>query len=200
MARTGRRPGHSGARQAILEAAREAFCEHGYDRASIRAIAGRARVDPALVHHYFGTKQQLFVAAVQLPLQPAEVIGQLPDGDPGTVGERLIRFYLGIGDNRGDRDVVIGLLRSAATSEPAAALLRQFAAEAGIGWMAVQLDPPNARLRPTLVASQLIGLFMLRYIIKVEPLASASVEEVVAAVAPTVQRYLTAELDLQPSL
>ena len=200
MARTGRRPGDSGTRQAILQAAQEAFCEHGYDRASIRAIAHQAKVDPALVHHYFGTKQRLFVAAVQFPFQPAEVIDQLLGGDPGTVGERLVRFILRIGEDQANRDAVIGLLRSAATTEHAATLLREFASEAIIGWMAADLDPPNPRLRPTLVASQLIGLFMLRYIIKVEPLASASVEEVVAAVAPTVQRYLTAELNLQPSV
>jgi AcrR family transcriptional regulator len=200
MARTGRRPGDSGTRQAILQAAQEAFCEHGYDRASIRAIAHQAKVDPALVHHYFGTKQRLFVAAVQFPFQPAEVIDRLLGGDPGTVGERLVRFILRIGEDQANRDAVIGLLRSAATTEHAATLLREFASEAIIGWMAADLDPPNPRLRPTLVASQLIGLFMLRYIIKVEPLASASVEEVVAAVAPTVQRYLTAELNLQPSV
>jgi AcrR family transcriptional regulator len=195
MARTGRRPGDSGTRQAILQAAQEAFCEHGYDRASIRAIAHQAKVDPALVHHYFGTKQQLFVAAVQFPFQPAEGIDQLLGGDPETVGERLVRFFLRIGEDQANRHAVIGLLRSAATT-----LLREFASKAIIGWMAADLDPPNPRLRPTLVASQLIGLFMLRYIIKVEPLASASVEEVVAAVAPTMQRYLTAELNLQPSV
>jgi hypothetical protein len=103
-------------------------------------------------------------------------------------------------EDQANRHAVIGLLRSAATTEHAATLLREFASKAIIGWMAADLDPPNPRLRPTLVASQLIGLFMLRYIIKVEPLASASVEEVVAAVAPTMQRYLTAELNLQPSV
>jgi AcrR family transcriptional regulator len=149
----------------------------------------------ALVHHYFGTKQRLFVAAVQFPFQPAEGIDQLLGGDPETVGERLVRFFLRIGEDQANRHAVIGLLRSAATT-----LLREFASKAIIGWMAADLDPPNPRLRPTLVASQLIGLFMLRYIIKVEPLASASVEEVVAAVAPTMQRYLTAELNLQPSV
>jgi AcrR family transcriptional regulator len=166
----------------------------------LASIAHQAKVDPALVHHYFATKQRLFVAAVQFPFQPAEVIDQLLGGDPGTVGERLVRFILRIGEDQANRDAVIGLLRSAATTEHAATLLREFASEAIIGWMAADLDPPNPRLRPTLVASQLIGLFMLRYIIKVEPLASASVEEVVAAVAPTVQRYLTAELNLQPSV
>ena len=195
VARTGRRPGDSGAREAILRAAREAFSEHGYDRASIRTIAGRAKVDPALVHHYFGTKQELFVAAVHFPFQPAEVVDQLLAGDRRTIGEQLVRFFLSIGEDPARRDPVIGLLRSAATTEHAAAIVREFASEAIISWMATRLRGPDAQLRPALVASQLIGLFMLRYLIKAEPLASASVEQVVAAVAPTVQRYLTSELD-----
>jgi Tetracyclin repressor-like, C-terminal domain len=135
-----------------------------------------------------------------VPVPAGRGIDQLLGGDPGTVGERLVRFFLRIGEDQANRHAVIGLLRSAATTEHAATLLREFASEAIIGGMAADLDPLNPRLRPTLVASQLIGLFMLRYIIKVEPLASASVEEVVAAVAPTVQRYLTAELNLQPSV
>src|SRR3982751_1808342 len=90
MARTGRRPGNQDTREAILASARQAFAERGFDGASIRHIATGAGVDPALVHHYFGAKDQLFLAALQVPVDPGTLLPQALAGDPDTVGERLL--------------------------------------------------------------------------------------------------------------
>ena len=192
MARTGRRPGASGSREAILDAAREAFAEHGYDGASIRAIARRADVDPALVHHFFGTKDELFRTAMELPIEPAVVLPALLEGGPDGVGERLVRFFLGVWEEPAPRARILAVLRSAVRHDDAAELLRTFVTREVVGRVAATLEVPDAQLRATLVGSQLVGLAMVRYVVRVEPLASADVETVVAAVAPTLQRYLTA--------
>jgi AcrR family transcriptional regulator len=194
MARSGRRPAGSGTREAILDAARAAFTQHGYDKASIRQIAREAGVDPALVHHYFGTKQGVFTEAMHFPFDPAVIVPQIWSGDRSQVGERLARLFLTIWEDKQARDPILALVRSAMTNEQAAAMLREFVSEALVARVARKLDVPDAELRPPLVASQLVGLVLLRYIIKLEPLASADPETLVAAVAPTVQRYLTGDL------
>jgi AcrR family transcriptional regulator len=196
VARTGRRPGESGAREAILEAARQAFTERGYDGASLRGIARAAGVDPALVLHYFRDKQQLFVTAVRFPFDPAVVVDQVLAGGREHVGESIVRFFLSVGEDEARRGAIIGILRSAVTNEHAAAMLREFVSEALVGRIADRLGVPHARLRPTLVASQMVGLFLFRYVIRLEPLASASPEELVAAVAPNIQRYVSGDLGL----
>src|SRR5215208_6879198 len=160
MARTGRRPGVSGTREAILDAARRAFAEHGYQHATIRGVADLAGVDPALVHHYYGTKQALFVAAVQLPVNPVSQLMAVLAEDPGQAGERMVELFLSIWDH-------------------AAAMLREFITEEVLGQIAHRLGSPDAQLRATLVGSQIIGLAMARYIVKVEPLASAPAAQVV---------------------
>jgi AcrR family transcriptional regulator len=191
MARTGRRPGASGTREAILDAARRAFAEQGYQRATIRGVAELAGVDPALVHHYFGTKQELFVAAVRLPVNPVEQLTTVLAAEPDQVGPRIVETFLSIWDHAADQNPLLALIRSAVADEQAAALLREFITEEVLGPIAARLGSPDARLRATLVGSQLIGLAMARYIIRVEPLASTPSAEVAAAVGPTVQRYLT---------
>jgi AcrR family transcriptional regulator len=199
MARTGRRPGVSGTREAILDAARRAFAEQGYQRATIRGVAELAGVDPALVHHYFGTKQGLFVAAVQLPVNPVEQLSTLLADDPGQVGQQLIGVFLTVWDHAVDQSPLLALVRSAVGDEQAAAMLREFITEEILGQIARQLGSPDARLRATLVGSQLIGLMMARYIIRVEPLASAPAAQVAAAVGPTLQRYLTGDIAAVPA-
>ena len=198
MARTGRRPGVSGTREAILGAARRAFAEHGYQHATIRGVADLAGVDPALVHHYFGTKQALFVAAVQLPVNPAEQLMAVLAQDPGQAGERMVELFLSIWDHAAAQSPLLALVRSAVGDEHAAAMLREFIAEEVLGEIARRLGSPDARLRATLVGSQLIGLALARYIIRVEPLVSAPSAQVAAIVGPTVQRYLTGDLS-QPA-
>jgi AcrR family transcriptional regulator len=194
MARSGRRPGVSGTREAILDAARRAFAEQGYQRATIRGVAELAGVDPALVHHYFGTKQGLFVAAVQLPINPVERLSAVLAEDPELVGERMIGVFLSVWDHAANHSPLLALVRSAVGDEQAASMLREFITEEVLGQIARQLGSPDARLRATLVGSQLVGLIMTRYIIRVEPLASAPAAQVAAAIGPTLQRYLPGDI------
>jgi AcrR family transcriptional regulator len=199
MARTGRRPGASGTKEAILDAARRAFAEHGYQRATVRGVAELAGVDPALVHHYFGTKQALFVAAVRLPVNPVEQLSAVLADDPERVGERMIGVFLSVWDHSANNSPMLALVRSAMGDEQAAAMLREFITEEVLGRIAEELGSPDARLRATLAGSQLIGLMMARYIIRVEPLASAPAAQLAAAVGPTLQRYLTGDIAAIPA-
>ncbi len=199
--RTGRRGGDSGTREAILDAARARFAAHGYDGATIRRIAADAGVDPALVHHYFGTKERLFAAAVRLPVVPGELIGSAlaaGAGDPGgSLGERLVMTALSAWDVAEFRDTFLGLLRSAATSEQALIMLREFVTEAIVGRLsaaAKTADPAEARYRAALVASQVVGLGIARQVLGLEPLAGAGRAELAAAVGPTLDRYLSGDL------
>jgi AcrR family transcriptional regulator len=194
--RTGRRPGAARTRDAILEAARSAFGRYGYDGATIRGIAARARVDPALVHHYFSTKEELFVSALELPVRPSELVPHLLAGPRRGLGERLVRTFLAVWEprRRGEVSPIHTLLRSAATNEQAATMLRQFIGRELFGRAARNLGVEDAAFRAGLVGSQLVGVAMLRYILRLPPIANASVEELVRALAPTVQRYLTGDL------
>jgi AcrR family transcriptional regulator len=194
MARTGRRPGASGTREAILDAARRAFAEQGYQRATVRDVAKLAGVDPALVHHYFGTKQDLFVAAVRLPVNPVDQLTAVLAAEPDQVGQRLVETFLSIWDHAAGQSPLLALIRSAVADKDAAAMLREFITEEVLGQIAHRLGSPDARLRATLVGSQIIGLAMARYIVKVEPLASAPAAQVVEAIGPTLQRYLTGDI------
>jgi AcrR family transcriptional regulator len=199
--RTGRRGGDSGTREAILDAARKRFAGHGYDGATIRGIAADAGVDPALVHHFYGTKERLFAAAMRLPMVPGELIGAaLAAGaaDPaGSLGEHLVQVALAAWDVAEIRDTFLGLLRSAATSEQALVMLREFVTEAIVGRLsaaAQTADPAQARYRAALVASQVVGLGLARQVLGLEPLAGADRAELAAAVGPTLDRYLTGDL------
>jgi AcrR family transcriptional regulator len=186
--RPGRRAGPTESRADILAAARRLFAERGYDGATIRAIAQEAGVDAALVHHFFGTKEQVFVAAMELPFQPADLLPQLVGGPREQVGERFVRVFLALWRDPERRAPVLALLRSATTNEQAAEMIRQFVTEALLTRLAGALD--ISPLRVTAAASQLVGMAMLRYLVGVEPLASADEEEIVRLVAPTIQRYL----------
>jgi AcrR family transcriptional regulator len=194
--RAGRPAGSPPNREAILAAAREQFRERGYDSATIRGIAAGAGVDPALVHHYFGSKEDLFAAALQLPTSPREALEGVLAGDPAGLGERLVRRFLELwaADAGGIGDTIVGLLRSATTHADAARMVREFVSREALGRIAEALDVPQPRLRAALAGSQLIGLALARFVIGVEPIASADVETLVACYAPTLQRYLTAPL------
>ena len=184
------RPADGGDRRtAILSAAREQFAATGYAAASVRGIARQAGVDPALVHHYFGTKEQVFVAAMQLPFQPGEMLPQVLAGDPDGLGERLVRLFLGAWDSPEFRAPMLGMLRSAMTGEQGAAMLREFVGTALIGRVADAVGPVDP-LRVQAAAAQMVGVVILRHVIRLEPLASAPVDDVVALIAPAVQRHL----------
>ncbi|WP_433078808.1 TetR family transcriptional regulator [Dactylosporangium sp. CA-052675] len=191
MARTGRRPGNQDTREAILNAARQAFAERGFDGASIRHIATTAGVDPALVHHYFGAKDQLFLATMNAPIDPGEILPQVFEPGLDGVGERLVRTFLSVWDSPAGTPVV-ALVRSAMQHDWSARMLREFLVSQILrrATRALNLDPAEAPTRAALVASQMIGLAMLRYILKLEPLASMTPEQVVRNLAPTVQHYL----------
>ncbi|MEH0934881.1 TetR/AcrR family transcriptional regulator [Micromonospora psammae] len=193
--RTGRRPGNPDTREAILDAARTAFAERGFDAASIRGIATAAGVDPALVHHYFGTKEQLFRATVNVPLDPAELLPGVLAGGTDGVGERLVRTFLKVWDSPAGAGAV-ALLRSATNNEWTARLMREFLVTQVLRRVLDHLDIPPAELplRGSLVATQMIGLAMMRYVIRLEPVASADPETLVRAIGPTVQRYFTGDL------
>ncbi|MBM0276491.1 TetR/AcrR family transcriptional regulator [Micromonospora tarensis] len=193
--RTGRRPGKPGTREAILDAARTAFAERGFDAASIRAIAGTAEVDPALVHHYFGSKDQLFLAAMNFPVDPGQLVPKVLAGDRDGVGERMVRIFLGVWDSPAG-SAGVALLRSAVSNEWTARLLREFITTQVLRRVLEQLDvdPAQLPLRGSLVATQMIGLAMMRHVVRLEPVASADAETLAAAVGPTIQRYLTGPL------
>ncbi|MEU6194140.1 TetR family transcriptional regulator [Streptomyces sp. NPDC047061] len=179
-------------RDRILVTAREEFSEHGYEKTSVRAIAKAAGVDSALVHHYFGTKEQIFEAAISVAFAPAlNAPVAIADGPLEGVGERLTRFIFGIWENPTSRTPLLAIVRSAVNNETAAAVFRRLIASQLLSRIAKQLDLPDAELRAELAAAQLVGCAMLRYVIKVEPLASADLEQIVVRVAPVVQGHLT---------
>jgi AcrR family transcriptional regulator len=192
--RTGRRPGEAGTRDRIADAARRLFAERGFDRTSVRAVAAEAGVDPALVHHYFGTKQRLFIEAVDFPIDAVSAIETLSVGDVNDAGERLVRFALRLWDDPAILPRLLGVLRSAVTDEEAAKLLGVLFTRQGPVQLVRVLGADQPDLRAELVGTQLVGLAVARHVLRVEPLASADHETIVAAVGPTMQRYLTGDL------
>ncbi|MEV6808129.1 TetR family transcriptional regulator [Streptomyces sp. NPDC051132] len=193
--RRGRPPGteSAGTRDRILTAAREEFSARGYEKTSVRGIAKAAGVDAALVHHYFGTKEQVFEAAIEVAFAPAlHAPEAIADGPLDEVGERLVRFTFGIWEDPATRTPLLAILRSAVTNDTAAAVFRRMVAAQLVSRIAAQLRQPDAELRAELAAAQLVGCALLRYAVKVEPLASADLEQLVARLAPVVQRHLTA--------
>ncbi|SCG81113.1 transcriptional regulator, TetR family [Micromonospora rifamycinica] len=193
--RTGRRPGNPDTREAILTAARSAFAERGFDATPIRQIATAAGVDPALVHHYFGSKEELFRATIDIPVDPAALLPAVLVGDPDGTGERLVRTFLGVWDSPAGA-AAVALLRSAADNEWTARLMREFLVTQVLRRVLDHLDLPPAELpmRGALVATQMIGLAMMRYVIRLEPVASATPDTLAATLGPTIHRYLTAPL------
>ncbi len=190
--RVGRRPGGPDTRGEILSAARIEFGERAYDGASIRGIAARAGVDPALIHHYFGTKEQLFLEAMDLPFAPSDIAAKILTGPLDGVGERAVRTFLAVWGDPVRRMPLLALVRSAMGHEAAATLVRQFVRRTILARVVSTLDLPDRELRVEVAVSHLIGLALMRYVIKIEPLASIPDEEVVALVGPVIQRYFDA--------
>ncbi|MEU6314578.1 TetR family transcriptional regulator [Streptomyces sp. NPDC047014] len=182
-----------GTQERIRLAAREVFAERGYDKTSVRGVAKVAGVDPALVHHYFGSKDDLFAAAVEVSLEPALVVPAILGGGPDGIGERLARYFLGVWENPVTRVPLLAVIRSALTHEAAAKVLRELVLRRVLERVAADLDVPDPTFRAELAASHMVGIALLRYVVQVEPLASAEPEKIVALVAPTLQRYLTEE-------
>ena len=185
MARAGRRPGPNGTREDILAAARAQFGERGFDGTTVRAIAAQAGVNPALVHHFFGSKEQIFIAAVNFPINPAEVLPVIMNGPREEFGQRVARFVLSIWSDPRTRAPLLALLRSSTSNEQAAGMVRDF-----LGRLVVSRIAAATGGAPTRIAAaggQMMGLLLARYVIRVEPLASADDEEIVAILAPVIQ-------------
>ncbi len=191
--RRGRRPSGEDTRAALLAAAREVFTEQGYNGATVRAIATRAGVDPAMVNHWFGGKDGLFTASVSIPINPAELIPQLLDGDPERLAERMVRRFLTVWDNAGG-GAFMALLRSITEHDEAVRMLREFITTVLFGRLTRALDMDQPDLRAALCGTQIVGLGMMRYVVQLEPLASADHDTIVSAVAPSLQRYLTGDI------
>ncbi|GAA4618951.1 TetR/AcrR family transcriptional regulator [Saccharopolyspora hordei] len=192
--RRGRRRSGADTKAALLAAAREVFTEQGYEGATVREIASRAGVDPAMVNHWFGGKAGLFSAAVHIPVNLEVVLPELLAGDREQLAERLLRRFLTAWDDAGGGQFA-ALVRSVSSNDAAVSMLREFIQNVMFDKLVRALDVDRPELRGALCGSQVIGLGMARYVVGLEPLASADHDTVVAAIAPNLQRYLTGDLD-----
>jgi AcrR family transcriptional regulator len=189
--RSGRRPAGSDTADQILAAARAAFAAAGYEATSLRGIARSARVDPALVVHYFHSKDRLFATVMKLPDGLFDNAVTLISGGTADVGDGVARLFLSAWEDPASREPLLAIVRSAVSHEQAAATLRGFVTDALLGRLGSAIAVADQSLRITLAGSQLVGVAMLRYVVRVEPLASADVGTLVAWLAPALQRYLT---------
>ncbi|MBE8520219.1 TetR family transcriptional regulator [Amycolatopsis sp. H6(2020)] len=191
--RRGRRPAGQDTRTALIEAARAVFAETGYDGATVRAIATRAGVDAAMVNHWFGSKEGLFAQAVlELPFDPLDVQKALRNGPDDELGERIVRTFITLWDGAGG-GVFVALIRSITGHEQAGHVLRGFF-QRFFSALITSLDSDRVLLRMNLCATQMVGLGMIRYVAKFEPLVTEDVEVLVRAIAPNLQRYLTGDI------
>jgi AcrR family transcriptional regulator len=205
MVRPGRRPGKVDTRAEIVTAARAAFAELGYQGASMRGIAKRAGVDPALVHHYFADKAALFVDTMALPMDPRQVQAQVTAGGHGFSGERLVERFLAqweMGPPGAGSSSFVTLVQAMAASPTTADAVRQFLSERITTVGRPGDDDDTERRRRALISSQLLGVAWARYVMRVEPIASAERAEVARWVGPTIDRYAHDDLpapDVNPS-
>jgi AcrR family transcriptional regulator len=192
--RTGRRPGESTTREAILGAARAAFASQGYNGASLRGIARDAGVDPALVIHFFGSKGGLITAAVEWPFDPDRQIEEILADGPDHVGERLARAFIEHWDETRVRSPILSLLHAAIAGERVAALMREFMmARLALPIMRrLEVDEPS--LRAALLASQLLGVGVSRYVLELDGLTDISADRLIASFGPLLQRVCTAPI------
>ena len=189
----GRRPGAPDTRAEVLTAARASFAEKGFRGTTIRAVAASAGVDPALVHHYFGSKDDLFVAALQIPVDPREVLAPVVAAGPDGAGERLMRALLGVWDDPAVQPGLLALVRSL-ISDDSGGLVRDAFIPVVVGPVLAALVADRPDVRIPLVASQVVGLIVARYVVALPPMAEMPAEDVVARVGPVVQHYLTGDL------
>ncbi|MGH8914151.1 MAG: TetR family transcriptional regulator [Acidimicrobiia bacterium] len=191
MARSGRRPGAEDTKGTILAAARAEFAAKGFHGATIRGIAAGAGVDPALVHHYFGTKDDLFAVSIDLPLRPAEVAEAALSGGPESMGRNITTLFFTVWENPDTRDPLLAMLRGAFTNEQGATMLREFFGAAMLGRVAPGIAGPDAELRVSLAVSHLIGVAVLRYVVGFPSLVEVPIEDLIDTLAPRLQAYFT---------
>jgi AcrR family transcriptional regulator len=189
--RAGRRPGTTDTRAVILAAAKAEFAEKGFDKASVRGIARAAKVDPALVHHYFGSKDDLLLASLEAPFDPRQIIASLTEAGADGLGQRIAETFLTVWDDEHQRVPFVALFKSAMTTPAAADQLRNGIVRMVQASVSAAIDTDDADLRAQLIVSQMLGMAMARYVLVLEPLASTPREEVARRLGPVLQGYIT---------
>ena len=189
----GRRPGAPDTRAEVLAAARASFAKKGFRGTTIRAVAAAAGVDPALVHHYFGTKDDLFLAALEMPVDPRELLAPVMAQGPDGAGERLLRTFLSVWDDPEIQVRLLAVVRSV-LDEDGATLLKEGFIPVVVGPILAQLVKDRPEVRIPLVTSQVTGLIVTRYVLALPPMAEMPAEDVVARIGPVLQHYLTGDL------
>lgn len=199
LVRRGRRTGGTASRSQILRAARKLFAEHGFEGTSLRQVAREAGVDPAMIHHFFQGKDELFAQCVELPADPAQVLAGVDSHDPANRAEAIVRAALRLWESPAQHSLV-AFIRGTLGSRAKTAMLREMVTRTILSKImeGVPGTAEDIRMRSNLVASQMVGLFLVRYVIRLEPLASATEDDVIKLVAPNVQHYLTGDLEVQP--
>ena len=197
--RPGRPAGSSDTRDRILDNARVLFARNGIANTSIRAVAAAAGVDSALIHHYFGTKEKLFAAAVRVPIDPMDIIGPLRETPVEELGHKIPSMLLPLWDSEVGAGFIATLRSILAGSE--VNLLRSFIRDVIAVEVGARVDNPPGTgiIRIQFVASQLVGVLMARYILDLEPFKSLPAEQIVETIAPNLQRYLTGDLPALPA-
>ncbi|HEY6742230.1 MAG TPA: TetR family transcriptional regulator [Lapillicoccus sp.] len=190
-ARRGPRPAGEDTRARITEAARSEFADKGYEGTSMRSVARVAGVDPALVHHYFDGKADLFAQAVVMTrVNPAMLVERVLDGPLEALGERLVRMFLAVWDDPDNQERLVALVRAVHTNDEVGALFRHFVAREVVGQVTRRTQVPDPELRGALAAAQIVGLATTRYVVRMPPMVDASPDELARWLGPTLQRYL----------
>ena len=186
----GRRTGDSGTREAILAAAREQFAGKGYDGASLLIIAAAAGVDTGLIRHFYGNKDDLFAAALEIPRAFTAGIADAFDGDPAGLGDRLVDTYLRLWEDPASSGALQAIVRSAISSDRAADRLQAMLNARFLAELAPHLRRPDGEVRAALAGAHLLGVAIARYIVRAGPVANLDRETLIALCAPTIQRLL----------
>ncbi|HEY8821373.1 MAG TPA: TetR family transcriptional regulator [Dermatophilaceae bacterium] len=196
----GRRPvGGPDTREQILTAAGELFSELGFERTTMRAVAARADVDPALIHHFFVNKEGLLAAALVLPVDPAALLAGL-DKDPAHAGEAVVRRVLGVWEaDPQTRRHLLGLIRVGLSHEYAAGVLRDLLGRTILTALARVVADDRQSLRAALVGTQIGGLLLGRYVLGIPAVRDATPEELALAIGPVIQHYLNGPIDTHNS-
>ena len=196
--RRGRRQGDPVSRDAVLAAAKKRFATQGYDKTTLRAIARDCRVDPAMVLYLFGSKADLFRESLNVIVEPEALAAAVAGGpaDDPDIGARMVRAYLRIWQSPESGPTMVSMLQSAMSNPDAHEAFRGFMQNYVLAAVSGELGGgEQARLRALLAASQLVGTAILRFVMKIEPLATLPDDDLVRLLAPAVTRYLTADAD-----
>jgi AcrR family transcriptional regulator len=191
--RSGRRPGDSGTKGEILRAARRTFATYGYRDTTMRMIAREAKVDAALIHHFFTSKAGVYAASVASSFDLEALIGKVIASSPEEAAEVLVREFLEVWASDESREPMLAVLRSAVSHDEAAEALTSHVIGEAVGRITEAFAPSAAGLRATLISSQLIGMALQRYVLRAEPIASVSPQVILGWLVPTIDRYLTGQ-------